>query len=271
MLVAVGFLVLLGSLVGGSQRAVAAPTVAPVRCPAPGGAIDDARSTAPVRQSRAELEVIRQAIGPTAGSVHDPIMSIGFGRDTLEIRLVPGRERLAAQLVKRYGDALRVQVGGVLYVPRGCGTRPAPYRCPDLEGSAPATRGLTLRVVADTLTIKVGEPGRAHLEVHNIGTSRFAIDSGIPIVGSLVKPGTRHVVGTYAFAIAGTGGGVNLGPGETGSIDMVFGAARCDGAPGSGLAPGRYGLRVVLTPESPLGMHRSPALLSPQTIVYVQR
>jgi hypothetical protein len=98
--------------------------------------------------------------------------------------------------------------------------------------------------------------------VGNIGDSRFAIDSGMPIVGPLVTPGTTDVVGTF------TGGGVDLGPNEQGTIDVIFGAARCDGQPGSALPPGVYGLRVALTAEGPPDPDR-PTYLSPEVPVTV--
>src|SRR5262249_33262631 len=150
-----------------------------------------------------------------------------------------------------YADAVRIHVGNVLYVPRGCGAQPAPLRCRDLIGDRPATAGLAMSVIADRSAIKASEASRAHLEVRNVGTHDFVIETGEPIEGSLVKPKTKHVVGTYFGFLSGTGLVVRLAPGQTETILVVFGAARCDGRRGSALPPGRYGLRVVLKPEGP--------------------
>ncbi len=59
------------------------------------------------------------------------------------------------------------------------------------------------------------------------------------------------------------GGGVDLAPGQSGTIDVVFGAGRCDGGPGSAIPPGEYRLVVALTTE---GADRTsaPAYLSPE-------
>jgi hypothetical protein len=111
----------------------------------------------------------------------------------------------------------------------------------------------------------------ARLVVRNVGMNHFAIDSGIPIAGWVVKPGTRQVIGTSASPSAGTGGGVRLEPGETGAIPVSFDAARCGPGRASALVPGRYGLRVVLEPQGPLGADLSPVLLAPETIVMVER
>jgi len=126
-------------------------------------------------------------------------------------------------------------------------------------------------VIADTPRIKASEPGRARLQIRNAGTNEFSIDSGVPLVGSLVRRGTNHVVGNYSGGVGGVGGGVHLAPGATGTIGTMFGAARCDGHAGSALLPGRYGLRVVLTPEGPPGADLSPRLLSPEMIITVTR
>src|SRR5439155_26158881 len=84
------------------------------RCPAPGEALDDATSTAPPRHTPEELASIRKTIEAELlppGRKVGPLTSIGDGRDTIEIDLVPCREDLAANLVNRYGDALRIHVG----------------------------------------------------------------------------------------------------------------------------------------------------------------
>jgi len=176
-----------------------------------------------------------------------------------------GLEELAARYAERFGSGVRITLGGHAYLPAGCGPRVAPPLCPDLVGGDPKELRLTLAVVADTPTITAAQTGKARLVVHNLGARRFAIDTGGPIVGSLVLPGTRSVVGRWSGVLAGVGGGVDLTPGKAGAIDVFFGASRCDGQPGSALPPGRYGLRVVLAP----GRAGEPRLLSGETFITV--
>jgi hypothetical protein len=250
----------------------AGAATAPRRCPAPGETIDDAISTVPPRHTPEELAAIRQAIEPKAPwPKNSPIMSIGDGRDTVEIWLVPGREDIAAQLVQQYGEAVRIHVGATLYVPHGCGSPPTPPHCPDLTGDAPSSADLRLSLVVDHPRLQPSRPGGASLEVRNLGTKPFTIEPGSVLVGSLVKPGTTHVVGVNTFPVAGTGKLFTAAPGATVTIPVVFGAGRCDGRAGSALPPGRYGLRVVLTPEGPPSANLTPRLLSPQTLVTVTR
>jgi hypothetical protein len=66
------------------------------------------------------------------------------------------------------------------------------------------------------------------------------VDTVQPIEVELVTPGTRRVVGTDAGVIAGTAYAPVLAPGQSQSIPIVAGTARCDGGVGSALPPGRY-------------------------------
>jgi len=193
---------------------------------------------------------------------------VGLARRAVVVDLVPGQETFADELLTQWGDALQITIGGQMYVPAGCGPQPIPERCDDLAGIDPASAGIELKVAADTPSITPGQTGRAKLIVTNIGTTKFSIDSGIPILGVLVTPGSDHVVGTYRGGVAGVGGGVDLAPGGEGSIDVIFGAGRCDGQPGSALPPGTYGLRVALTAEGPPDETR-PIYLSSETPITV--
>ncbi|HEY0519974.1 MAG TPA: hypothetical protein VGC84_10825 [Ilumatobacteraceae bacterium] len=175
----------------------------------------------------------------------------GVGWQVVDVDLAPGQEARADAIIAKWGNAVRIRFGALPYVPLGCGSQPEPVDCPDVVGADPAVAGIRLTVVPDAPTLNVSDTGTGHVLVENIGTQRFQIDSGIPIVGVLVATGSNRVVGTFNGGIAGVGGGVDLAPGETGTIDMLFGAARCDGQPGSGLPPGSYGLRIRLTSEGP--------------------
>ena len=254
----------LGVLVGtdvGAATAADAAIEAPVRCPAAGSLEAEATSDAPPKHSAEEARLDQDVRRRRRRAPPELWAGVGTGRDSVFVMLVPGQERLAARLVERFGDAVRVQVGLIDYSPRGCEEPVDTPRCPALTGDPPKTAGVRLTVLVDTPTIRVSDHGKARLRVENIGTADFAIDSGIPIVGSLVEPGTTEVVATYCGVIAGVGGGVRLAPGESGTIDMVFGAARCAANGRSAAPPGRYGVRVVSSPkaESPgRGCSRRP-------------
>jgi hypothetical protein len=190
------------------------------------------------------------------------------GQSVVDVELVPGQEKLAVDMIKQFGDILMVSVGAIPFVPDGCGPKPPPRKCPDLAGTDPATVGLELSIVLDTPTLTQGGFGQAKLIEKNIGTAPFSLDSGQPVVGMLVYPGTLRVVGEYVAGIAGVGGGPQLAPGQSGWVDVVFGAGRCDGQPGSAVPPGVYGLRVALTSEGP-DPGTYPVYLSPEVEVTV--
>lgn len=191
--------------------------------------------------------------------------SLSTGWQAVDVGLGPGREDLAAAYADRFGSAVRITVGGHPFIPSGCGPAVDAPRCLDLAAGDPAGLDITLGIVADTPVITAAQAGRARLVVHNLGRRRFVIDSGVPILGSLVLPGTTRVVGRWTGVLVGVGGGVDLRPGERGEIPVLFGATRCDGEPGSALPPGRYGLRAVLAPE----LGGEPRLLSGETTVTV--
>jgi hypothetical protein len=75
-----------------------------------------------------------------------------------------------------------------------------------------------------------------------------------------VRTGTRQVVAVYNGEIGGTGCGKNLTTGQSESIPVVGGTARCDGGIGSALPSGRYQALVQVGPEASL---HTPEYLTP--------
>jgi hypothetical protein len=198
----------------------------------------------------------------------DPPFLYGAGLSWLAVDLImpPGAEARADALLSQWGNALRITLGGHPYVPDGCGPPPEPAMCPDVAGADPSTGGITLAVEPSQPSIRQWETGTGHLSITNVGSQPFYLDSGSPLVAVLVAPGTNHVVGTYSGGIAGVGGGPTLAPGATGTVDILFGAARCDGQPGSAVPPGTYGLKVAYGPE---GRVADPVYLSPEVPIEV--
>jgi hypothetical protein len=217
-------------------------------------------------QTQRAIDTITAEIDAVASSSQGQLESVGEGFGVVDISLAPGREDVAASYVRRFGSAVAITVGALPYVPRGCGSPPPVFRCPDLVGSDPASAGLSVTIVVDTPTISRYESGRAHLVVRNTGTATFTMDTGQPIVAQVTRPGTTHVVADFVGGIAGTGNDLRLDPGQQRSVPVYFGTARCDGRPGSAVPPGRYAVRAILRPET---TPSEPAYLSAEEPVTI--
>jgi hypothetical protein len=194
-------------------------------------------SPAELRKTQAQVE---QA---TTGQ----FLSLGIGASTVEIGLMEGREALAAQIAKTFGPKVSITVGLTSY----CGGPGRSPLCSSMPAGNPLPSGLNLNLIVKHRTVKTGEFDSATLVVSEDGPRAFQMDTGQPLVAQVVRPGTRHVVGTYDAGIGGTGYGPRLEPGQVEKIPIVFGTARCDGGLGSAMPTGRYDVVAYMHPETP--------------------
>ena len=202
--------------------------------------------------SAAELERIRPDV---ESLVDNSFYSLGIGQHTFNIDLFPGREALAAELERRFGDAVTIQIGTTRYC-RGPGHS---ARCADVQGAVALPDGLHLALTLDHDRLQgTAAAGDGTLHVRYDGPGAFRLETGRPIVAHLVKPGTRTVVGTFTGMVAGTGLGLALTGGQERSIDVLIGLARCDGGLGSALPPGTYGVRAPLGPDGGPPLYLAP-------------
>ena len=220
--------------------------------------------------SAADLAAISNTIISDAQKNPAAFVTFAEGPQTgqvVEFGLAPGEEQLADQYINEYGNAIRVHVGALAYVPSGCGTPPTPLACPAMEGQDPASAGLGLALSSQTASISQSGYGTATLTVTNVGTSPAHMDTNNPLLGTLVYPGSTRVA-AFSRSSKGTGIVLDLAPGQSGSINVTFTADRCDGQPGSAIPPGTYGLRVAL-PTLVGPANNAPTYLSPEIPVTV--
>jgi len=188
--------------------------------------------------------------------------SVGDGLHTIDMDLFPGHEQLAAELERRFGDAVNIRMGTTRY----CGGPGQSGRCADAQGATSLPRGLHLALTLENRTVSRSDPAAAgSLKVRYDGPGTFDLGPGRPIVAHLVKPGTRTVIGTYTGGTFGTGLAVHLSAGQEQTIDVIIGIARCDGGIGSALPPGTY---VVRTPLGPDG--GPPDYLAPEVALNIR-
>ncbi len=197
---------------------------------------------APGTYSQAELATVQDQVEQ---ATTNQIQSLGIGRSTVDVGLLPGREALAADLARRFGSKLSITIGLTSY----CGAPGRSPVCSSMPAGDHLPPGLMLALMTDDRTVRSGDFGNATLVVSEIGRATFQMDTGQPLVAQVVQAGTRRVVGTYSAGIGGTGYAPKVGPGQHESIPVVFGTARCDGGPGSAVPPGHYDLVVYMHPE----------------------
>ena len=169
------------------------------------------------------------------------LTSIGQGKAVIHVALRADQEDVASELAARYGSAVELRVGAFGFP----GRRRSSPRPPG--GPAPeeqAFGGLEMSVEVDQRVLEVGDDGHGLLVLRNNGRERIGpLGSGQPLVGSLLNA-SREAVGGYSGWIAGTGLTIDLAPGRSASIKVIFGTASTRQELGYALPPGKYWLKV---------------------------
>lgn len=216
----------------------------------------------PTRPGRYTIDQM-MALRPRIDSlVRTDAWSVGDGANAIMLDLQPGREHLAARMRREFGDAVEISIAGVPY----CGSPALSRKCPDLPTSTPTPAGLHLTLHLRDHAMRAQDTNNASLIMKNDAATPLGWDTGQPLIASVVKPGTRHVVGTYAGGILGTGFASNVHDGESVAIPVIVGAARCDGGRGSTLPPGPYGIRAGIGPhEGP------PVIFAPEVRIRITK
>jgi hypothetical protein len=173
------------------------------------------------------------------------------------VSLQPGTEWLARRLSATYGSDLVILIGLTTWDGRAgrspvCGTLPQPAALP---------LGIQLSLHLDRTSVTSGSNFLGRILIKEQGAGLFSIDPGQPVEAVVVRTGTRKVVGVYSGVIGGTGYPLNLVRGQSRTVPVIGGTARCDGGTGSALPAGKYGVMVEISNE---GSGPSPDYLTPQ-------
>jgi hypothetical protein len=211
-------------------------------------------SLSDLRRVREEIErTLRQRQAETGRPV---LQSVGMGKAVVSVRLRADQEHAAGELAARYGSAVELQVGFFGF-PGRRPRRPHPPAGPTLEEQP--FDGLEMSVEVDQEALEAGDTGRGRLVLRNSSPQRIGpLDCGQPLVGSLLDS-SLEPVGGYSGAIAGTGRTIDLAPGESASLRVIFGTASTRADLGYSLPPGRYWLSVQM------GLHHGPGTPSTTT------
>ena len=198
-------------------------------------------SLSDLRRMREEIEsTLRQRQVQTGRPI---LSSVGLGKAVVSVRLRADQEDTAGELASRYGNAVELQVGFFAFPGR---RRRRPRPPAGLAPEEQAFEGLEMSVEVDKQVLQVGDNGRGRLVLRNSSRERIGpLQTGQPVVSSLLNS-SLETVGGYSGWIAGTGRVIDLAPGESASVGIIFGTASTREDLGYVLPPGRYWLRVQM-------------------------
>ena len=230
-----------------------------------------------VRHSQAEVATVLaeiQARQAGAGSA-DAWRETSGGQGSAHLGLAADQEALAAELANRYGDLVTITVGNFPYpMPADPTLVPAGLACTSADTTGPSTAGgLSATLALDSTATRSGRTLTGTVTLTNTGPSDAEWSGGQPVTGSLVRHGTTQVVATFNGAIAGTGAGAKLQPGETHTIKALIGTDSCDPTVGYQLMPGDYDVIVTVSqtyPQTP-GEHPTNKLVTAPVTVTITR
>ncbi|MGH3250179.1 MAG: hypothetical protein ACRDOI_28815 [Trebonia sp.] len=197
-----------------------------------------------------ELRRIREEIERTLGqrqaqTGRQILASVGNGKAVVSVGLRADQEHVASELAARYGSAVKLRVGNFAF-PECRRIRPRPPAVPAPAPEEQAIEGLEMSVEVDQAVLEAGDDGHGRLLLRNSGPERIGpLGSGQPLVGSLLNA-SGETVGGYSGWVAGTGLTVDLAPGGSAGIRVIFGTASTREDLGYVLPPGRYWLKVQL-------------------------
>jgi len=221
-------------------------------------------SLADLRRVREEIErTVEQRAAETGRWI---LTSIGEGKGVVRVVLRADQENLASELAARYGNAVELRVGAFCFPDRQRGHPRPPVR-PTLEEST--FEGLEMSVEVDRQVLEAGDDGRGRLVLRNSSAGRIGpLGSGQPLVGSLLNA-SLEAIGGYSGWIAGTGVIIDLAPGQSASIPVIYGTASTREGLGYVVPPGTYWLKVQMRFRHGRGGPPTHALTAPLTQITI--
>jgi hypothetical protein len=221
-------------------------------------------SLAGLRRVREEIErTLEQRTTQTGRQI---LTSIGEGKGVIRVTLRADQETLASELAARYGSAVELQVGAFSFPDRRR-SHPQPPVRPTLEEWT--FDGLETSVEVDQMVLEAGDDGHGRLVLRNSSSERIGpLGSGQPLRGSLLNA-SFEVIGGYSGWIAGTGLIIDLAPGRSASIPVIYGTASAREDLGYAIPPGMYWLRVQMRFRHGLGGPPTHVLTAPLTRITI--
>lgn len=200
-----------------------------------------------VAHSQADVSAAADEIQNSITSQSDGYISVGSGVDAVAVRLRSDRQDVADDLVARYGDLVSITLGNFPYPPSSdaSSSNAGDWCATDLTGPTDMN-GLHATLTLDSASVRSGQDVNGTVTVTNTADIAVGFESGSPLIGWVVRPGTTTVVASYNGEIAGVGLGPTLQPGESTDIPVYIGTSSCDPDLGYTLPPGQYEVLSVV-------------------------
>jgi hypothetical protein len=194
------------------------------------------------------------------------LTSIGEGAGVISVALRADQETLASELAARYGNAVELRVGWFSFPHRRL-SHPRPPAGAALQEQI--FEGLEMSVEAGQKVLEAGDDGHGRLVLRNSSSERIGpLGSGQPLACSLLNA-SLEAVGGYGGWIAGTGLIIDLAPGRSASIPVIYGTASTREDLGYVVPPGRYWLQVQMRFRRGLGGPPANTLTAPLTQITI--
>ena len=168
------------------------------------------------------------------------ISSYGARVDRIFVNVRADLESLAKQLYEKYAPAIDITVGARPYPPGAASTDGFP--CPELAPAATPT-GVRVTVEPSSVAFTSGANSKATVRIRNSSTAAVAGSRGL---FSVVRPGTRTVVGMYVGARDLVLRTFDVGPGGESSFEDTYGTAPCGPGDRYTLPKGTYELLATV-------------------------
>ena len=189
---------------------------------------------------REEIEELIRERGPQA------FRQYGVQWGQVHIMLRPDQLQLADDLLQRYGNLVRLELGRKPYPPRsGVARVERPQRLgptgPDIT-----FQGLEVTLLLDQPTITRGSDGRARVRFENCSDELMTISTASPLTARLLDPVSNDTVGYFDGAIGGVGKTLQLQPGDVETMPLIFGTTSPPEVEGYSAPPGWYFVECVV-------------------------
>jgi hypothetical protein len=154
--------------------------------------------------------------------------------------------QLADELLQRYGNLVRLELGRKPYPPRPGVTRVQRPHRPEPTLPDITIPGLEVTLLLDQPTIASGSDGRGRVRFENGSDELITISTGSPLTARLLDPVSNDTVGFFDGAIGGVGKTLQLQPGDVETMPVILGTTSPPDVEGYSTPPGWYLVECVV-------------------------